>query len=210
MSHRILAATLSLLPAFAPWTGAAAKSSEPKAAAAPAPSVWTIDASHSSVTFSVRHMMITDVRGEFGSVAGEITIDEGDLARSKVEATVDPATVNTREPKRDKHLRSADFFDVEKHKEARFVSSRVEPAGDKRLRVSGDLTLRGVTRPVTMEVTYTDPIRDSRGTTKRGAKATTTIKRADWGLTWNKALESGGVLVSDEVALTLDLELNRK
>jgi polyisoprenoid-binding protein YceI len=169
---------------------------------------WNIDTAHSSAQFSVRHMMVATVRGEFTSTKGTVRWDGKNLATAVVEATIDAATIGTREPKRDAHLRSADFFDVERYPTLTFKSTKVEPIGPGKLRMTGDLTIRGVTRSVVFDVEGpTEAIKDNRGNQRVGASATATINRKDFGLTWNAALETGGVVVSDEVKIILDVAL---
>ena len=169
---------------------------------------WQIDPVHSTVQFSVRHLMIANVRGEFSKVSGVVYLDENDLTRSTVEVSVDTATINTRELQRDAHLRSADFFDVANYPTMTFRSRRVVPAGESKFKVDGDLTIRGVTREVTFDVQGPTPaIKDPAGRQRVGVSATARINRKDFGLQWNKTLEGGGVLVGDEVAITIDLEL---
>ena len=169
---------------------------------------WNIDTAHSSAQFSVRHMMVATVRGEFTSTKGTVRWDGKNLATAVVEATIDAATIGTREPKRDAHLRSADFFDVERYPTLTFKSAKVEPIGPGKLRMTGDLTIRGVTRSVVFDVEGpTEAIKDNRGNQRVGASATATINRKDFGLTWNAALETGGVVVSDEVKIILDVAL---
>ena len=170
-------------------------------------SEWTIDSSHTAAGFVVRHMMVSNVRGEFGKTSGSVILDEGDLTRSSVTATIDATTINTREPKRDAHLRGPDFFDVAKYPTLTFKSSSVKKAGKDHLSVTGDLTMHGVTKPVTLDVTLTPEQKSPFGDTRRGITATGKLNRKDYGLTWNKALEAGGVLVSDEVSIVLDVEL---
>lgn len=171
-------------------------------------SEWTIDSSHSSATFAVKHLMVSTVRGGFRDVKGTLVLDEQDVTRSKVDVTIDARTIDTGIEKRDEHLRSADFFDVEKFPAITFTSTRVEPGAGGALKVTGDLTMRGVTKPVVLSV---DPvsaaIQDPYGRTVRGASATAVIDRRDWGLTWNSAIEAGGVAVGHEVKLALDVEL---
>jgi polyisoprenoid-binding protein YceI len=170
--------------------------------------IWEIDTAHSSAQFTVRHLMISNVRGEFSKVTGRVNFDGDDLARSSVEATVDVSTINTREPDRDAHLRSPDFFDVAKFPAMTFKSRRVEMNSDGSRKLIGDLTLRGVTRQVTFHVEGPTPaVKDPWGKWRRGASAAAKINRKDFGLTWNAALETGGVLVGDEVSITLDIEL---
>ncbi len=172
---------------------------------------WEIDAKHSAAHFSVRHLLVSNVRGSFSNVSGTVTIDETDITKSSVEATIDAATINTQEPDRDKHLKSADFLDVASHPTIKFKSKKVERAGKDRLRVTGDLTIRGVTKQVVLEVEGpTTAIKDPWGNLKRGATATVKIDRFDFGVAWNKALETGGLVVGKEIAITIELEIGRK
>ncbi|HZA52118.1 MAG TPA: YceI family protein [Myxococcaceae bacterium] len=171
---------------------------------------YVIDPAHSNAMFAVRHLMVATVRGEFGKVQGTLTLDEKDITKSTVTATIDTASIDTDEPKRDDHLRSADFFDAQKYPAITFKSTKVQKAKNG-LKVTGDLTIRDVTKPVVLEVEGpTKPIKDPMGTTKIGASATTKINRQDYGLKWNRPLEAGGVVVGDEVRITLDLEFNQK
>ncbi|WP_437836150.1 YceI family protein [Sorangium sp. So ce1153] len=168
---------------------------------------WTIDAAHSSVSFSVRHMMISNVRGEFERVAGEVTYDPGRPEAAKISATIDVASIHTREEKRDEHLRSADFFDAATYPTISFVAKSVRRRGDG-LDIAGDLTIRGVSREVTLAVSelsgeHTDPY----GNRRLGATATTKIRRSDFGMNFNAILETGGVLVGDEISIHLDIQL---
>jgi polyisoprenoid-binding protein YceI len=173
--------------------------------------VYEIDPSHSQAQFQVRHMMISNVRGEFNKVAGTVDYDPSNPANSRIEATVDATTINTREPKRDEHLRSAEFFDVAKFPTLTFVSKKVTPNGPGKLKVSGDLTIHGVTRTAVLDVTnLTGEVKDPWGVPRVGASATTVVNRNDFGLTWNKAIEAGGVLVGDEVTINLEIELTKK
>jgi len=154
--------------------------------------------------------MVSHVRGHLGPVTGTVFIDEQDLTRSRVDVSIDARGIDSREPKRDEHLRSADFLDVANHPTITFRSSRVEaPSGARGdLRVTGDLTIRGVTHPVTLEVDpLPAPIQDPWGNTRRGVSARARISRKEWGLTWNLALEAGGVVVGDEVAIEIDAEI---
>jgi polyisoprenoid-binding protein YceI len=168
---------------------------------------WNIDPVHSAAEFKVKHLMISNVKGQFTGIAGVLTLDESDIAASWVEATLDASTIDTREPKRDEHLKSADFFDVERFPALHFRSRRVTRLGDDRLAVAGDLTIHGVTRQVTFQVEGpTAAGKDPWGGTRIGLAATTKINRKDFGLTWNTALETGGVLVGEDVTLTLDVE----
>ena len=168
---------------------------------------WNIDPAHTTAEFKVRHMMITNVKGHFRPVTGVVTLDEDDITKSRVEASIDAASIDTREADRDKHLKSADFFDVEKFPTLTFTSTRVTRQGDGELEVEGDLTIHGVTRKATFEVEGpTPPGKDPWGNTRIGFSATTKVNRKDFGLTWNAALETGGILVGEEVTITLDVE----
>ncbi|HEY6106495.1 MAG TPA: YceI family protein [Anaeromyxobacteraceae bacterium] len=174
-----------------------------------ATSTWQIDPAHTQAIFGVKHLVISTVKGEFGKTTGTLTLDEADVSKSKVEATVDVTTLNTREPKRDEHLRSPDFFDVAKYGTMTFKSTKVEKAGEGKLKVTGDLTIRGVTKPVTLEVTGpTAEIKDPWGNVKRGVSATAKVNRKDFGLNWSKTIEAGPV-VGDEVTIEIDAELAR-
>jgi polyisoprenoid-binding protein YceI len=171
---------------------------------------WEIDPAHSSANFSIRHMMIAKVRGGFTRLSGQLKLDREDASRSAVEAVIDAASIDTREPKRDEHLRSADFFDVQRYPSITFKSKRVEKDGDG-MKVAGDLTIHGVTQEVTLDVEGLDSeMKDPWGNVKIGASATTQIKRKEFGLSWNAALETGGVLVGDDVSITLDIQFVKK
>ena len=168
---------------------------------------WTIDASHTLASFSVRHLMISNVRGEFQKLSGSATYDPARPEVSSVTATIEVASINTREEKRDAHLRSADFFDAESHPVITFRSTGAKKKGDG-LELTGDLTIRGTTRQVVLTVDeITAEQVDPWGGRRVGATARTKIKRSDFGMTWNAALEAGGVVVGDEVSITLDVEL---
>ncbi|HYQ80511.1 MAG TPA: YceI family protein [Anaeromyxobacteraceae bacterium] len=170
-------------------------------------STWQIDPAHTRAGFGVKHLVISTVRGEFGKTAGTLTLDEGDVTKSKVEATIDVTSIDTREPKRDEHLRSPDFFDAAKYPTITFKSTKVEKAGDGQLRVTGDLTMRGVTKPVTLQVTGpTQEIKDPWGNARRGFSATTKLNRKDFGLNWSKTIEAGPV-VGDEVTIDIEGEM---
>lgn len=176
-----------------------------------AAATWEIDPSHSSAQFSVRHLTVSNVRGEFGKIAGSVEFDGKDVRTIKVDATIDAASIDTREPKRDEHLRSADFLDVAKYPTITFRSKRAEPAVAGRFKLVGDLTIRGVTREAVLDVEGPTPeIKDPWGNVKRGATATTRINRIDYGVKWNAVLDAGGVVVGEEVAITIDLELIRE
>jgi len=173
-------------------------------------STWEIDSSHTASQFAVKHMMVSTVRGQFGKTTGTINLDDKDFTKSAVNVTIDATTIDTREPKRDAHLRSPDFFDVEKFPTLTFKSTKIEKAGNG-FKVTGDLTMRGVTKPVVLDVSeLSAPSKNPWGMTVRAVNATGKISRKEWGLTWNKALEAGGMLVSDEVQLIIDAELVAK
>lgn len=167
---------------------------------------WQIDASHSTVGFVVRHLVVAKVRGRFSGVAGTLTVAADPLA-STISVTIDPASVSTGDDGRDTHLRSADFFDVEQHPTWTFVSTGVREAKGGDYVVSGDLTLHGVTRPVELDLEFNGVSGDPWGGTRAGFSATTEISRSEFGLTWNAAVESGGVVVSDKVKIELDVEV---
>ena len=172
---------------------------------------YDIDSSHSSAQFKVRHLMVSNVRGEFGHVSGQVVIDEVDVTRSSVDVTIDASTINTHDAKRDEHLRSGDFFDVATYPTITFKSKRVQPGKGGDLFVTGDLTIRGVTREVTLDVEpLSAEINDPWGNVKRGASARARINRKDFNMVFNAALDGGGVLVGDEVSITLEVELGRK
>ena len=171
---------------------------------------WQIDPAHSAAQFSVRHMMVSNVRGEFGKMTGWVNLDDKDTGHSTAEATIDTTTINTREPKRDTHLKSPDFFDVEKYPTMTFKSTSFKKVAPEKYKVAGDLTLHGVTKPVVLDVAAPDAVSKLQGQERRGATATTTLNRKDFGLIWNKPVETGGVMVGDEVVITLDLELVKK
>lgn len=173
-------------------------------------SAWNIDPVHSHIGFKVRHLMVSNVKGSFDRYTATIDLDEQELTRSRVTVTIDTASINTAHQKRDEHLRSADFFDVARHPTMTYVAKSITNIGNGRFKVTGDLTLRGVTREVVLDVEgLTQEIRDPWGNLRRGATATVTINRKDFGLVWNKAMETGGVVVGDEVAITLEIELTR-
>ena len=167
---------------------------------------WTIDNSHTLAEFSVRHLMISTVKGRFGEVSGKVVADDADPSRAQIEATINVASIDTREAQRDAHLRSADFFDAENFPTLTFRGTRVEKAGDG-LKVTGDLTIRGTTREVVLDVTSEGRVTDPWGGQRAGYSAKTKIKRSDFGLTWNMALETGGVVVGDEIKIALEVEL---
>jgi polyisoprenoid-binding protein YceI len=169
---------------------------------------WRIDPLHSGAHFSVRHLMISTVRGEFTGISGSLTYDPKNPTHASVEATIDCNTVNTGVAKRDAQLRSADFFDVAHYPVMKFQSKRVEKVDGGKLKVTGDLTINATTQEVVLDVEGpTAPIRDPRGNEKIGLTALTQISRKKFGITWNEVMEAGGVAVADEVSITLDLEL---
>ena len=173
--------------------------------------VWEIDPAHTSVQFSIRHMTVSNVRGEFSRVSGTVDGDETDPTHATIQASIDTASIDTRQPKRDEHLKSADFFDVEHYPTMTFRSKRIEAAGTGHYRVTGDLTLHGVTREVVLDVSgLTAPVKDPRGGLRSGAEATARINRKDFGLIWSKTLDGGGVMLGDEVAITIDVEAVKK
>jgi polyisoprenoid-binding protein YceI len=173
--------------------------------------VWEIDPSHSSAQFAVRHMMVSTVRGDFSKVTGQVKMNGKDPKSAMVDATIDATSINTRDEKRDGHLKSPEFLDVAKYPTMTFKSKKIETGSGGAWKLMGDLTIHGVTKPVTFDV---QPLsaegKDPWGNTRVGTTATTKISRKEFGLNWNKALETGGVLVGDEVNLTLDVELVKK
>jgi polyisoprenoid-binding protein YceI len=172
---------------------------------------WTIDPDHSNVGFKVRHLMISNVKGSFEKFTGTVEIDDKDITKSKAEVSIDTNSINTNVKKRDDHLRSADFFDVAKFPTMTFVSKKVVKDGKDNLKVTGDLTLHGVTKQVVLDVEGpTGESKDPRGNIRRGATATTKINRTDFGLVWNAALETGGVVVGEEITITLEIEMIKK
>lgn len=175
--------------------------------ASTAPATWAVDPKHSNVEFSVRHLMISTVKGRFGDVTGSIVLDDGNPGRSSVDVAIDVSSIDTREAQRDAHLRSADFFDVETFPSMTFRSTRVERIADDRYSVAGDLTIRDETHPVVLDVAAEGRGRDPWGGDRAGFSATAKIKRSDFGLTWNLALEAGGVTVGDEVKIHIDTEI---
>jgi polyisoprenoid-binding protein YceI len=172
-----------------------------------ATTTWNIDPVHTVAEFKVKHMMISNVKGQFTKVTGVMTLDEADVTKSHIEASIEAASVHTRDDQRDAHLKSADFFDVEKFPTLSFKSTRVTRTGDGELAVTGDLTIHGVTREVVFNVEGpTPPAKDPWGNVRLGLSATTKISRKDYGLTWNATLETGGILVGDDVTISLDVQ----
>jgi polyisoprenoid-binding protein YceI len=174
---------------------------------APSVTTWKIDSAHTAVEFSVRHLMITTVKGRFSEVSGTVTSDDSDPARGDVDITINAASIDTREPQRDAHLRSADFFDVEKFPTLTFRSERIEAVKGDRFTLVGHLTIHGVSREVVLDVAAEGRVKDPWGGDRAGFSATTAIKRSDFGLMWNQLLEAGGVAVGDEIKIAIDAEL---
>jgi polyisoprenoid-binding protein YceI len=173
-------------------------------------SPWTVDATHAEVGFSVRHLMISTVRGRFGAVTGTVTLDEATPTNSRVDVTIDVNSIDTRTEQRDGHLRSADFFDVATFPTMHFISTRIDGNSTSEFRLTGNLTIRDVTREVTLDVVAEGRGMDPWGNERAGFSATGKINRDDFGLSWNQALEAGGVVVSNEVKLSIDVELVRQ
>lgn len=168
---------------------------------------WDFDHAHSGIDFTVRHMLVSKVRGRFTKWTGLIELDEHDITRSRVEVTIDAASVDTNEPQRDEHLRSADFLDVANHPKIAFKSRRVEAQGADRLRVTGDLTIHGTTQEAVLDVERGGIVpKDPWGLRRAGFTATTTIRRKDYGVAWNKVLDQGGLALGEDVAVTIEVE----
>lgn len=196
--RKILSALAILLVAVASLPTAAA----PPAAATGA---WNVDKVHSEVSFQVRHF-VSKVRGRFGDFSGTIRIDAAKPEASSVEFTIRTASIDTNEPKRDAHLKSPDFFDAEKYPEIRFVSKRVVPKSDTSYDVAGDLTMHGVTKEVTLPVTFHGVAKDAWGGERAGFETGTTLNRKDYGINWNKALDQGGFMLGDDVTVSVNIE----
>jgi polyisoprenoid-binding protein YceI len=167
---------------------------------------WAIDPAHTTVEFSVKHMMVSTTKGRFGGVSGTLVIDEQEPTRSRADVTIDAASVDTREERRDAHLRSADFFNVEVHPQITFKSTRVVPESNDRYKVYGNLTILGVTREIVLDTEYNGQNKTPWGSEVIGFTADTRINRKDWGLTYNAALETGGFVVGDEIKIHLEVE----
>lgn len=168
---------------------------------------WAIDTMHAEVGFAVKHLMISTVRGRFGAVAGTVLLDEAHPTKSAIDVTIDVASIDTRQEVRDNHLRSPDFFDVANYPAMRFVSKRIEGDIRRKFRVVGDLTIRDVTKEVTIDATNEGSTKDPWGNNRVGISASAKLSRGDFNLTWNQTLETGGVVVGDEVKLSIDVEL---
>ena len=178
--------------------------------ALPKVATYSIDPAHASAHFKVRHLMIANVRGEFRKVSGTVRFDPSNLAASSITAEIDVNSLNTREPDRDKHLKSADFFDAEHYPTIKFQSKKIEAQGPDAYKVTGDLTIRGITREVVLRVSGpTDEVKDPWGQTRRGAEAVAKIDRKDFGVSYNAVLEGGGLVVGDEIEISLEVELVR-
>ncbi len=176
--------------------------------ASAATTTWKIDPAHTAAQFAVKHMMISTVRGEFKGVTGTVIWDEQDATKSSVEVTIDTKTVNTGEEKRDQDLRSANFFEVDKFPTMTFKSKKVEPAGAGKLKITGDLTMHGVTKEVVLDVDGpSGAIKDPWGNTRAAASATAKLNRQDFGVKWNANMDGGGVVVGDTVNITIDMEM---
>ncbi len=171
---------------------------------------WVFDSAHTSAQFAVKHMMVSTVRGAFSGVTGSVHLDDKDVTKSTVEATIPVDTVDTREPKRDGHLKSPDFFDVVKYPTITFKSTKVSPGQGGQLTIEGILTIHGVSKPAVLTAEITPEVKGMGGKLSRGVSATTKVNRKDFGLVWNKPLETGGVLVGDDVSIQIDAELNPK
>lgn len=189
-------AVAAILIAGAAWQATAASTT------------WQIDPQHTAAQFAVKHLMISTVRGEFKGVTGTVVWDDQDITKSKVDVTIDTRTVTTGEPDRDKHLKSPDFFDAEKFPTMTFKSKKVEAAGAGNMKITGDLTIHGVTKEVVLDVEGpTAPVKDPWGNTRVAANATTKVNRQDFGVKWNANMDGGGVVVGDTVNITIDLEM---
>jgi polyisoprenoid-binding protein YceI len=173
-----------------------------------AASRWKIDPAHTSAQFAVRHLMVSTVRGTMAPVTGVVNLDEADVTKSSVESTIDVNGIDTRKPKRDAHLKSPDFFDVARYPTITFKSKKVTRLADSKFQVTGDLTIHGVTREVVLDVDgQPKPFKDHMGNLRLGGMATTKLNRRDFGINWNKVLDGGGLVVGDEVGITIDVEL---
>ncbi len=172
---------------------------------------YTLDPAHTTIGFKVKHLMIANVKGVFEKFKGTVSIDESDISKSKVSVSIEMASINTNIAKRDEHLRSGDFFEAAKFPLMTFESTKVEKAGADKLKVTGNLTIKGVTKQVVLNVDGpSDEIKSPQGVAKRGASATATINRSDFGVSWNKKLDAGGVVVGEEVQISIDAELDRQ
>jgi polyisoprenoid-binding protein YceI len=174
-------------------------------------STWEIDPAHTSAQFAVKHLMVSTVRGTLGSVTGTVTVDDADITKSSAQATIDAKGIDTRNAKRDEHLRSPDFLDVAKYPTITFKSTKVEKVSDEKYKVTGELTIRGVTKEVVLDVAGSPkPLNDPFGNVKLGGVVKTVLNRKDFGVNWSQALDGGGVVVGDDVDVTIDVELVKK
>jgi polyisoprenoid-binding protein YceI len=178
--------------------------------AQPAAAQYDVDAVHSQILFKVRHLGISTVTGEFQDFTATFDVDPKDLSTLKAEATIDTKSIDTREPDRDNHLKSADFFDIENHPQIRFVSTKAEPVSGNQVKLHGDLTIRGVTKPIILDAEFGGTVVDGRGIHRAAFTAETKINRKDFGVSWNRTLDTGGLVVGDEVTIQLELEAIRK
>ncbi|MET0342530.1 MAG: YceI family protein [Polyangiales bacterium] len=190
------------------WHGLALATSLFGAVALAEPTAWTLDPVHSAVEFSVPHLMVSEVEGRFKTWTGKALLDEKDLTKSQVEFSADVASVDTGDAKRDEHLKSPEFFDAAKFPKLSFASTKITKAG-KGYKLKGNLTIHGVTKEVTLDATVSNPVKNPWGKEVRGAKITGKVKRGDYGLSWNKTLDQGGVLIGDDVTIEVKLELNK-
>jgi polyisoprenoid-binding protein YceI len=205
----VLASTVAYAQAPAPAAAPAAAPQGPPPQPQLGPNEWNIDSAHSTAGFTVTHLMVSTVPGSFGKVSGKVTYDGKNVSSIAVDATIDATTINTNNERRDTHLKSPDFFEVAKYPTITFKSKRVVPGAAGNFKLVGDLTMHGVTKEVTLDVEGpTGPVNNGRNTVL-GATATTTINRSEWGLNWNRAIEAGGVTVSDAVKITLGIEANK-
>ena len=174
-------------------------------------STWEIDPAHTNAQFAVKHLVISTVRGQLGKVTGTVNLDDSDITKSSVRATIDATGIDTREPKRDEDLRGPDFLDVAKYPTITFTSKKVEKVGDGTYKVTGDLTIRGVTKEAVLSLQGSpQPLKDPFGNVKMGGVATTRINRQDFGVSWSKSLDGGGLVVGDDVDVTIDVEVAKK
>lgn len=171
---------------------------------------WNVDSAHSSIDFSIRHMMVSRVKGTFHNFEATVKADTNDLTTANIEVEIDVASIDTRNEDRDNHLRSADFFDVEKYPKMTFKSTNIVKTGDNEYDLTGDVTLHGVTKPVTFSATFEGVGKDPWGNEVAGLSAQGKIKRSDFGLTWNNTLETGGVLVGDDVNISIEIEAQKQ
>lgn len=197
-NFRLLGSTLALLGAIALARPGLAE-----------PVEWTLDNSHSRLGFSVSHLVISSVSGRFKAFSGKVELDETNLTKSQVDITIKADSIDTDEPKRDEHLRGPDFFDAKRFPTLNFKSTKIAKVGAKKYKITGDLTIHGVTKSVTLDAELSDAIKNPWGKLVRSVKLNGKIKRGDFGLTWNKSLDAGGVVVGDEVTLDVQAEINK-